>query len=60
MTINDLENNKRSDEFNSHPRYTCNYLNISELRLAGVISPGQQRDSTLSDINLFSLSGQRK
>lgn len=60
MIVNDLENKKRSDEFNSHPRYTCNYLNISEFRLAGVILPGQQRVGTLSDINLFSLSGQRK
>ena len=60
MIVNDIENKNRSDEFNSHPRYTCKYLIISEFRLAGVILPGQQRGSTLSDNSLFSLFGAKK
>lgn len=60
MIVNDLENKKRADEFNSHPRYICNLLTFSELRLADVDRSGQQRGNTLSDVNLFSLSGRKE
>lgn len=60
MIVNDLENKKRADEFNSHPRYIYNLLTFSELWLAGVDRSGQQRVRTLLDVTLFSSPRQRK